>query len=330
MAATAVDPVAAPQPALTIPTLAGARLRLRPLQKSDLDRVVELANDAHIAAMTVAIPHPYKRSDADDWLAHSISSAERGEEIAWVIADLASDQVVGAIALTLNPLRKTVATVGYWVGRPFWGQGFALEAARLVLRYAFSDLGLDAVGAWARPENAASIRVMEKLGLKPTDGLDLHRPDDCRVAVARRIGRADFQASEVITRSLTVVAVALVDGDGRVLLAQRPPGKAMAGLWEFPGGKLNPGETPEAALIRELKEELDIDVSASCLAPFTFASHTYADFHLLMPLYVCRVWEGHPKPVEGQVLAWATPIEMTKYPMPAADKPLIAMLRDLL
>ncbi|WP_417498534.1 (deoxy)nucleoside triphosphate pyrophosphohydrolase [Lacibacterium aquatile] len=171
---------------------------------------------------------------------------------------------------------------------------------------------------------------MEKLGLKPSDGLDLHRPDSDWAAVARRVGRADFQAAETITRSLTVVAVALVDEDGRVLLAQRPPGKAMAGLWEFPGGKLNPGETPEAALIRELKEELDIDVSASCLAPFTFASHTYADFHLLMPLYVCRVWEGHPKPVEGQVLAWATPQEMAKYPMPAADKPLIAMLRDLL
>jgi 8-oxo-dGTP diphosphatase len=127
-----------------------------------------------------------------------------------------------------------------------------------------------------------------------------------------------------------VSAVALVDADGRVLLARRPPGKSMAGLWEFPGGKVNPGETPETALIRELAEELGIDVAASCLAPFTFASHTYADFHLLMPLYVCRKWSGIPSAREGQRLAWVRPARLGDYPMPPADPPLVAMLRDLL
>ena len=127
-----------------------------------------------------------------------------------------------------------------------------------------------------------------------------------------------------------VVAVALIDTDGRVLLTQRPPGKVMAGLWEFPGGKVHEGETPEAALIRELKEELDIDVSASCLAPFTFASYGYSDFHLLMPLYVCRKWQGAILPREGQRLAWVRPERLGDYPMPPADTPLIAMLRDLL
>jgi len=127
-----------------------------------------------------------------------------------------------------------------------------------------------------------------------------------------------------------VVAVALVDADGRVLLAERPAGKSMAGLWEFPGGKVRVDETPEAALIRELKEELDIDVTASCLAPFTFASHDYADFHLLMPLYVCRRWQGMVRPREGQRLAWVRPARLAEYPMPPADKPLVAMLRDLL
>jgi len=127
-----------------------------------------------------------------------------------------------------------------------------------------------------------------------------------------------------------VVAVALVDADGRVLLAERPAGKPMAGLWEFPGGKVRAGETPEAALIRELKEELGIDVTASCLAPFTFASHRYEDFHLLMPLYVCRRWQGMVSPHEGQRLTWARPARLTDYPMPPADKPLVAMLRDLL
>lgn len=127
-----------------------------------------------------------------------------------------------------------------------------------------------------------------------------------------------------------VVAAALVDIDGRVLLAQRPDGKAMAGLWEFPGGKVHDGELPETALIRELKEELDIDVSASCLAPFTFASHTYDDFHLLMPLYVCRKWEGIITPVEGQALKWVRPVRMDDLPLLPADIPLVAMLRDLL
>ena len=127
-----------------------------------------------------------------------------------------------------------------------------------------------------------------------------------------------------------VSAVALVDTDGRVLLAQRPTGKTMAGLWEFPGGKVNPGETPEAALIRELAEELGIDVTASCLAPFTFASYSYPDFHLLMPLYVCRKWSGIPTPREGQRLTWVLPARLGDYPMPPADKPLVAMLSDLL
>ena len=129
---------------------------------------------------------------------------------------------------------------------------------------------------------------------------------------------------------LTVVAVALVDADGRVLLAQRPQGKAMAGLWEFPGGKIHAGESPEAALIRELKEEIDIDVTEACLAPFTFASHRYESFHLLMPLYVCRRWKGTLRPREGQSLAWVRPAKLGEYPMPPADKPLVAMLQELL
>ncbi|MEH6772755.1 MAG: 8-oxo-dGTP diphosphatase MutT [Cereibacter changlensis] len=129
---------------------------------------------------------------------------------------------------------------------------------------------------------------------------------------------------------LLVSAVALIDRDGRILLAQRPEGKSLAGLWEFPGGKVEPGETPEAALIRELKEELGIDTKASCLAPLTFASHSYDDFHLLMPLFACRRWEGIPEAREGQTLAWVMPNRLRDYPMPPADLPLIPILRDWL
>ena len=127
-----------------------------------------------------------------------------------------------------------------------------------------------------------------------------------------------------------VSAVALIDPDGRVLLAQRPAGKSMAGLWEFPGGKVEPGETPEAALIRELREELGIDTWQSCLAPLTFASHGYPDFHLLMPLFACRRWDGIVQGREAQALVWVRPEKMRDYPMPPADLPLISTLRDLL
>ena len=127
-----------------------------------------------------------------------------------------------------------------------------------------------------------------------------------------------------------VVACALVDKDGRVLVAERPAGKSMAGLWEFPGGKVEAHETPEAALIRELKEELLIDVTAACLAPLSFASHAYDDFHLLMPLYVCRKWDGQVTPQEGQQTQWLRPRDLFDLPMPPADKPLIAALRDAL
>ena len=129
---------------------------------------------------------------------------------------------------------------------------------------------------------------------------------------------------------LLVVAAALVDRDNRVLIAERPAGKAMAGLWEFPGGKVGAGETPEQALCRELREELAIEVCETCLAPFTFASHTYESFHLLMPLYLCRNWEGELSPREGQRIKWVRASRLADYPMPPADLPVIPMLRDLL
>ena len=133
-----------------------------------------------------------------------------------------------------------------------------------------------------------------------------------------------------MAKTVLVAACALIDPDGRVLIAQRPPGKAMAGLWEFPGGKVEPDETPEQALIRELREELGIAVTEACLAPFTFASHRYADFHLLMPLYLCRRWTGTPAAHEHVALKWARVRDLPAWPMPPADLPLIPMLRDLL
>ena len=130
--------------------------------------------------------------------------------------------------------------------------------------------------------------------------------------------------------TVLVAAAALIDAEGRVLIAKRPEGKSMAGLWEFPGGKVKDGELPETALVRELQEELGLDITESCLAAFTFASHVYDDFHLLMPLYLCRIWKGQPVPREGQELKWVVPVRLGDYPMPPADKPLVALLRDYL
>jgi len=131
-------------------------------------------------------------------------------------------------------------------------------------------------------------------------------------------------------RLLLVAACALIDADGRVLIAQRPQGKQLAGLWEFPGGKVEPGETPEECLIRELREEIGVETQAACLAPLTFASHSYDDFHLLMPLYVCRRFSGIAEPREAQALKWVQPARLRDYPMPPADAPLIPFLVDLL
>jgi 8-oxo-dGTP diphosphatase len=137
-----------------------------------------------------------------------------------------------------------------------------------------------------------------------------------------------------MSRLVLVAACALIDEDRRVLVARRPPGKSMAGLWEFPGGKVEAGERPEEAAIREMHEELGVVIKEACLAPFAFASHAYPDFHLLMPLFVCRRWEGIARPREGQTIAWARPRDLSperaRYPMPPADTPLIPMLRDLL
>lgn len=142
--------------------------------------------------------------------------------------------------------------------------------------------------------------------------------------------QAGARAPGAVERIVLVAAAALVDPDGRVLIAKRPAGKAMAGLWEFPGGKVEPGETPEATLVRELKEELGVDTRASCLAPVAFASHSYEDFHLLMPVFACRIWQGEPRALEHEALAWVKPARLRDYPMPPADEPLIGLLRDLL
>ncbi len=315
-------PTTGAESALPIET---ARLRLRPLALGDGPAVERLAGDWEIARFTAHIPHPYPAGGAVPWIEETWAEAKAGKKVVAAIERLADGMLVGCIELDLTP-GQTVGSLGYWIGRPYWGAGIASEAATAMMDLGFGALGLSRIEAAAVPANRRSIRVQEKLGLmligerlEPAPARGGHMKVEVR-SLARSLAR----------RRVLVSAVALVDVDGRVLLARRPPGKPLAGLWEFPGGKVGENETPEAALIRELKEELDIDVAQSCLAPFTFASHRYPDFDLLMPLYVCRRWEGTVKAMEGQELAWVRPARLSDYPMPPADEPLVAMLRDAL
>ena len=201
------------------------------------------------------------------------------------------------------------------------------------MSWALAELSVDRVTATIAADNEASRAILKRTGFSQVgQGMQAFQ---CRpgtklpvlhFAMTRDLAPGERPAAAL----LLVVACALIDGEGRVLLARRPEGRKLAGLWEFPGGKMNAGELPEAALVRELKEELGITAAAADLGPFTFASHGYDGFHLLMPLYLCRRWSGQPKPREGQTLAWVAPDRLVEYPMPPADRPFIPMLRDFL
>ncbi len=313
------------------PLLVTERLTLRPPADTDLQTVLDLAGDAAVATMTARIPHPLTRDDAAAWLAARGGAwdGRRGEAV-FAIERRADGRMLGMIGLEVDD-PAAGGQVGYWLGRPFWGHGYMTEALVRLLRFAFTVLELPVVRGDAFPDNARSMRVQEKAGMAAAgrDRIPAPARGGDREVVLYAIDRESWERAN--PRPLVLVAaVALIDADGRVLVAQRPEGKAMAGLWEFPGGKVHDGETPEAALIRELKEELAIDITESCLAPLVFASHAYDDFHLLMPLYACRVWKGTVTAVEGQALKWVRPTGLAQLPMPPADEPLVALLRDFL
>jgi len=317
----------AAQPVLDQPRLATERLVMRSLTLRDVAAIVALADDGDGALKPAAMPHPFTRETALGWIEDAHDERMRGAGLTYGIERRSDSVLLGAASL-MTDLDGRRGEIGFWIGQSFWNQGYATEAVHRVLDHAFGIIGLEEVVAVRLSDNAASLRVQTKLGLVDVEPLPGEEPP-ASVRLAR-VTRAAHLKPRTVEKMVLVAAVALVDADGRLLLAQRPEGKSLAGLWEFPGGKIDPGETPEAALIRELKEELDIDVSASCLAPFTFASYGYRDFHLLMPLYVCRKWQGAIVPKEGQRLAWVRHEKLGDYPMPPADTPLIAMLRDLL
>lgn len=325
------------------PPLKTERLTLRPLHPDDAEALHRLVNDWEVTRTLAELPYPYPRALADEWIASTAQQLAEGAAYHLAITGQEGDTetLVGVIGLRVDAERRS-GRLGYWVGRAFWGHGVATEAAKRMTSWAFANLPLDLITADVTEGNLASAAVLRRVGFREvgtavrtsvTTG-DRHTVLVFETTRDDIFGRPEVSAAPDQPPGakplLLVAACALVDIDGRVLLARRPEGKKLAGLWEFPGGKLNPGETPEAALIRELKEELGIDVSAACLAPFAFASHDYEGFHLLMPLFICRRWKGTPTPRENQTLAWVRATKLTEYEMPPADKPLIPLLRDFL
>jgi 8-oxo-dGTP diphosphatase len=330
-----------PVPPLTLPDfpIRTQRLVLRPLLPTDAPAIHRLVNDWEVVRMLTRLPFPYPRELTDDWIASTAAQMAAGTAYHLAITgeELGREMLIGCIGLRLD-IEPGIAQMGYWVGRKFWGHGVATEAAARIASWALAHLPVARLRATVAIDNPASAAVLRRAGFRETgtgteDFLARGGAHPVTIFEAGRddiFGTEDAPAAGEAKKLVLVAACALIDTDTRVLLARRPEGKKMAGLWEFPGGKVNPGETPEIALIRELREELGIDVAASCLAPFAFASHAYDNFHLLMPLYLCRRWEGMVQPLEGQALAWVRPNKLTEYEMPAADKPLVPLLRDFL
>ena len=317
------------------------RLTLRPFLASDAIALHRLINNFDVAKMLELVGYPYDISAAEAWIATAIQDLAEGTACHLAITGHEGERevLVGAVGVTLDPAART-GRLGYWVGQPYWGHGVAAEAVGRLTRWAFANMEIDHLTASVATDNPASAAVLRRIGFRQAgEAMRDFASRGTSVPIwLFEAGRDDVfghaEAPEAAVEGakplLLVAACALVDVDGHVLLARRPEGKKMAGLWEFPGGKLNPGETPEQALIRELKEELGIDVAAACLAPFAFASHAYEKFHLLMPLFLCRRWKGTPVGRENQALAWVSPRRLTEYEMPPADKPLIPLLRDFL
>ncbi|MEK9945213.1 MAG: bifunctional GNAT family N-acetyltransferase/(deoxy)nucleoside triphosphate pyrophosphohydrolase [Alphaproteobacteria bacterium] len=317
------------------PPIVSNRLTLRLPQDSDAPRLTALLNDAEVVAFLSHVPFPYQVADAVAFIESANGTGALPVGDAFVVEERMSGTVIGCVGVRTDELPDGTALgeIGYWLGRERWCQGIATEAVSALLPYCFEGLALDRLTASVDVEDAASRRVLEKLGFRVAGLTDAWYParESARKSTLLLLESGQWKAAaNESVPIVTVVAVALLDGDDRVLVAQRPEGKAMAGLWEFPGGKIAAGESPEEALIRELDEELGINTEQSCLAPFCFASHRYDSFHLLMPLYVCRVWEGHPVGREEQALKWVAARDLADLAMPPADVPLVAMLRDFL
>ena len=316
------------------------------LREEDAAALHRLVNDWEVAKTLARVPFPYPRELADEWIVSTWAQIAAGE--AWHLAMAgADDALLGCAGLTLNR-RTGRAELGYWVGRRHWGKGLGPEAAGRLARWALDELGVEAVDASVLRDNARSVAMLRRLGIPRCGRGDgalpvARRGADAGAAVRsrpggsarrrhRRRGRAGTgrRRRTAATSSCWWWPAPWWTGTGACCWPAARKASRWPGSGSSPAARSIPSETPEAALIRELGEELGIGVEASCLAPFTFASHPHPEGHLLMPLFLCRKWEGAVRAREGQALAWVRPQRLRDYAMPPADKPLVAMLRDFL
>jgi 8-oxo-dGTP diphosphatase len=326
----------------SFPDFETERLTLRAPTLEDIDNFQSLWSLEEVSFWTKSIPHPLPDNFATDFLDQRIARRNKGDLATYAIEVTTTQKFIGYIDLIF--LEDNRAELSFALHPDYQNQGFITEAATNLLALAFEHFGISHLCAIAKKTNLASHKVLQRLGFEfekefiASDSVRavdenlyfFQLPQETFHSMRLQNGCAGINGPSLKIPTLFVSAVILIDADDRILLAQRPAGKSMAGLWEFPGGKVEQDETPEAALVRELQEELGINTKNSCLAPFTFASHSYPEFHLLMPLYICRIWEGTPTPKEGQRLAWVRSHKLRDYPMPPADEPLIAMIRDFL
>ncbi|MBL4692148.1 MAG: GNAT family N-acetyltransferase [Magnetovibrio sp.] len=315
-------------PAVHVETLETPRLHLRRLVLGDVAGLVKGCNNINVARYTALIPHPYADSDAQKFLEGAWLDRNAHSRHVFGIETRIDGDLVGCIELNMG---NGPDTFGYWIGEEFWGQGYVTEAILAMLRFAFQTAGKVELCAAVHPDNPASVRVLEKTGFK-YDRIGTELGGRCTDVLAEVyvLKAKDWFARESKKPKLLVSAIVLIDPQQRILMATRPAGKSLAGLWEFPGGKVHDDETPEQALVREIQEELLITIQESDLEPLTFASHAYESFHLIMPLYACRAWQGSVTPAEGQSLKWVSLDQLDQLPMPPADIPLVAMLKKLL
>jgi 8-oxo-dGTP diphosphatase len=302
------------------------RMGLRPFEAAEALALRALLDDPEVARHSPGLAHPYGLDAAARWIAQARPPLYAGEEFLLGCFGRDSGALLGVAKLALDPARPE-AELGYWFGRAHWRRGLATEAVQRLVAFAFDTLGLARLRAGVLDGNPASARVLGKAGLETCGSGEIAGcPATFYALDAAQRPKAKIPGPPLVYAA----AVALIDDHGRVLLARRPAGKAMAGLWEFPGGKVEAGERPRPALARELAEELAIEVALRDLWPFAIASHRYARFQLLMPLMLCRRWGGNPRAREGQSFAWVSGGALTNYPMPAADAPLVTALRPLL
>ena len=325
-----------------------ARLRLSPFAATAEERLatIKALNTPVIAQQWVDTAHPFTDSDFDQ-LVQNYSAANDDLHLWSVCAKNKPGSILGRVSLRLDDQGHW--NLGYYLLPEHWGKGLMTEAVNAAVEFAFDVLDLAQIWSGAFFNNSRSLQLLERTGFQRHQAADrLLTPSAPASATPKTVSMFSMSADDfrhhrmragchsfttIQHRPLpiiTVAAAALVNASGEILVAQRPAGKSMAGLWEFPGGKLEPGETPEAALIRELSEELGIDTDHSCLSPVAFASHSYPKFHLMMPVFAIRQWRGEITGREGQAVQWIAPRQLWDLPMPPADEPIIPLLIDLL